>query len=84
MGFLELLKSRMGDDEFSLVERTGPLAHDMATKLYLVGGDIRDVLLGLPVRDLDMVVEGDAGAVVASMIERFQVNVTLSSPYIPS
>lgn len=81
MGFLELLKSRMGDDEFSLIERTGQLAHDMDTKLYLVGGAIRDILLGLPVRDLDMVVEGDAGAFVDSMIERFQVNVTHRSQF---
>ena len=28
--------------------------------LYLVGGPVRDVLMGLPVRDLDFVVEGDA------------------------
>ena len=35
---------------------------DQATPIYLVGGPVRDALLGRPVKDLDFSVEGDAPA----------------------
>ena len=37
--------------------------------LYLVGGSVRDILLATPVKDLDMVVEGDA-ALLASEVAK--------------
>ena len=37
-------------------------AADQAMLLYLVGGPVRDVLMDLPVHDLDFVLEGDAVA----------------------
>ncbi|MFL6119059.1 MAG: hypothetical protein ACJ73U_05520, partial [Actinophytocola sp.] len=36
---------------------------DLGIPAYLVGGPVRDLLLGRPVEDLDLVVEGDALAV---------------------
>ncbi len=37
-----------------------PLAERLGMRVYLVGGVVRDLLLGLPNFDLDIVVEGDA------------------------
>ena len=37
-------------------------AVDQAMPLYLVGGPVRDALMGMPVHDLDFVLEGDAPA----------------------
>jgi tRNA nucleotidyltransferase (CCA-adding enzyme) len=37
--------------------------------VYLVGGPVRDVLLGAPVRDLDFVVEGDGPEVARQLAE---------------
>ena len=37
-------------------------AVDQAMPLYLVGGPVRDAMMGLPVHDLDFVLEGDAPA----------------------
>jgi tRNA nucleotidyltransferase (CCA-adding enzyme) len=37
--------------------------------IYLVGGAVRDLLLGLPSIDLDLVVEGDAPALAISLAE---------------
>ncbi len=47
----------------SLLELTlsaSQLAKEMGFSLYLVGGFVRDLLLGKPALDLDIVVEGDA------------------------
>jgi tRNA nucleotidyltransferase (CCA-adding enzyme) len=38
--------------------------------LFLVGGAVRDLLLGRPVRDVDLVVEGDAAAFARRLAER--------------
>ncbi|GBF23221.1 CCA-adding tRNA nucleotidyltransferase [Candidatus Gastranaerophilus sp. (ex Termes propinquus)] len=40
--------------------RNGVAAHASLYKIYFVGGIVRDLLLGLPVKDIDIVVEGDA------------------------
>jgi tRNA nucleotidyltransferase (CCA-adding enzyme) len=38
--------------------------------LYLVGGPVRDLLLGRPIRDLDLVVEGDGRGFAAELARR--------------
>jgi tRNA nucleotidyltransferase (CCA-adding enzyme) len=37
--------------------------------LYLVGGPVRDALLGMPIKDLDFVLEGDAPSLAARLSE---------------
>ena len=44
-------------------------ASALGMSLYLVGGTVRDALLGTPVKDLDIVVEGDA-SLLASEVSR--------------
>jgi len=39
--------------------------------IYLVGGVVRDMLLGQPCRDLDIVVEGDAIGVANALLHKF-------------
>ena len=46
----------------ALVRRISEVAHEMGFSPYFVGGLVRDVLLGQPVADVDMVVEGNAVA----------------------
>jgi tRNA nucleotidyltransferase (CCA-adding enzyme) len=43
-----------------LIRRTGVLAGELGYPLYAVGGFVRDLLLGHPNLDVDLVVEGDA------------------------
>ncbi len=40
--------------------------------VYLVGGPLRDVLLGEPIKDLDFVVEGDAPALAQSVAQELK------------
>jgi tRNA nucleotidyltransferase (CCA-adding enzyme) len=48
----------------ALVRHTGQTAQAMGLSLYVVGGFVRDLLLGQPNTDIDFVVEGDAIALV--------------------
>ena len=48
------------------VERLGMLATEVENSLFVVGGPVRDALLGRPVEDLDLV---DAGSDIASEYE---------------
>jgi len=50
-----------------LLRRAGEKAEEMGYSLYLVGGFVRDLLLGLPNLDIDLVVEGDAIALARSL-----------------
>ncbi len=43
-----------------LLKRASSLAQEMGYPLYVVGGFVRDLLLGTPTLDMDLVVEGDA------------------------
>jgi tRNA nucleotidyltransferase (CCA-adding enzyme) len=47
-------------------------SHDAGLSLYLVGGPVRDLLLEKPVRDLDLVVEGDAQALASTIAARLE------------
>ncbi|MGC8874062.1 MAG: CBS domain-containing protein [Chloroflexia bacterium] len=48
----------------------GRVAEELGYALYLVGGPVRDLLLGVPNLDLDLVVEGDAIALAHELASR--------------
>jgi len=45
---------------YALLQEAGRTAHELDYPIYAVGGFVRDLLLGIPNLDLDLVVEGDA------------------------
>jgi len=49
----------------------GELAGDGGGRAFLVGGAVRDALLGRPLEDVDVVVEGDGVALAGKLAERF-------------
>lgn len=52
-------------------------AEAMSMPLYIVGGSVRDLLLGRPIKDLDLVVEGDATQVASQLGEKHGAKVTV-------
>ena len=54
-----LLRSRLPRHLVALLEEAGELADRCDVSLYVVGGCVRDLLLGIENLDLDLVVEGD-------------------------
>ena len=53
----------------SLLRRVGSKAHELGMKAYLVGGTVRDILMGVNNTDIDISVEGDAEKLVTSWDE---------------
>jgi tRNA nucleotidyltransferase (CCA-adding enzyme) len=54
-----LLRERLPDHVFAVLERAGELAERTGVSAFVVGGFVRDLLLGRPNLDLDLVIEGD-------------------------
>jgi len=55
-----ILETRLPENARQLLQKLGAVAEDIGMPAYLVGGIVRDLLLGRPNLDLDIVVEGDA------------------------
>jgi len=55
-----LLEQALSGPVLALVRRISQTAHEMGFVPYFVGGLVRDLLLGQPIVDVDMVIEGDA------------------------
>lgn len=66
-----LLKDRLPARVVALMREAGELADRLEVKLYVVGGIVRDLLLGIDNLDLDLVVEGN-GLAFAKALARAQ------------
>ena len=65
-----LLRNAFSPEDFQALRELGGLAEERATPCLLVGGAVRDLLLGKPVKDVDFVVEGDAVALAEAWARR--------------
>jgi len=63
-----LMASHLNDQVLTLLRRMGDRATSLGMKAYVVGGFVRDLLLGRVNEDLDIVVEGDAVAFLESWV----------------
>ncbi|MGD2178660.1 MAG: CBS domain-containing protein, partial [Anaerolineae bacterium] len=54
------IERALSDPVLALVHRISRTAHELDFVPYFVGGLVRDLLLGQPIVDVDMVIEGDA------------------------
>lgn len=63
------LRDRLPRDIYELLRRAGSLAKSMGYEAYVVGGFVRDILLGRPNLDMDLVIEGD-GILFAEALAR--------------
>lgn len=64
------LEKRLPAESMNLIRSGGELASEQGLGLYLVGGTVRDLLLGRPNFDLDLVVEGDATRLAKLLAQR--------------
>jgi tRNA nucleotidyltransferase (CCA-adding enzyme) len=65
----ELIEKNLADDLKTLINRVIAVASSDNIHAYLVGGIVRDLLLGKPNFDLDFVVEGDAIQLAKELIK---------------
>ena len=64
------LEQRLPAEYLNVIRAAGELAGELGLGLYLVGGAVRDLLLGRPNFDLDLVVEGDAPKLANQLAQR--------------
>ena len=58
--YIYLLESRLSKSQQNALIAMREIARDKALTIFLVGGAVRDLTSGSPVRDLDIVVQGNA------------------------
>ena len=64
-----LIEKQLPCELVAFMERAGKLTESYGERLHLVGGIVRDLLLGKSNLDLDLVVEGDAIALARKLTE---------------
>jgi tRNA nucleotidyltransferase (CCA-adding enzyme) len=58
------LESRLSPEQRAAMVRIQELATESESNLYLVGGAVRDVVSGMPIRDLDFTIEGNPTRII--------------------
>ena len=66
----EIMRERIKPKILNLLRLFGTLGDEIGMKVYVVGGFVRDLLLGIPNEDVDIVVEGD-GTKFAEYVSKF-------------
>lgn len=67
--YAELIKERLPDDIIEIIHFSQTVASELCCRLFLVGGIVRDLFLGIQNYDVDFVVEGD-GIIFAEKLNR--------------
>ena len=62
---------KIDKDHFSLLQNIGKVAQNEKLKAYLVGGMVRDLLLGFNNLDIDIVVENNAHLLAELLVKQF-------------
>src|SRR5258705_6378176 len=65
--YMYLLESRLYAEQHAAVVRIKELAAAAESNLYLVGGAVRDLTSGMPIRDLDFIVEGNPARIAREL-----------------
>ena len=77
----ELLERSLSSDRLNLLHTLARQAEVRQLPLYIVGGAVRDLLLGWPLNDLDLIVEGNAIALAKSLAAKYGGRVTAHSKF---
>ena len=75
------LEQSLSPEQLSLLRIVADAASTRQLPLYLVGGFVRDLLLGSPAKDFDLVVEGDAILLAESLAAKYGGKVTSHKPF---
>lgn len=70
-----LLKSRFPSDVYDILKISGEVAEELGFNAYLVGGSVRDLLMGQENLDIDIVIEGDGIVFAKALGERLNARV---------
>lgn len=69
------LREKFPDEVYTLLKESGEIAESMGYNAYLVGGSVRDLLLGQENLDIDIVIEGDGIEFAKSLSQKLKTKV---------
>ncbi len=69
---VDLMQHNLTGETMALLREISEIAQEEGCQVYLVGGVVRDLLLGYPILDLDVVVEGNGIAFAHSVARRLK------------
>lgn len=81
LNFAGLLKRSLAEDRLKLLHLIADEATQKGLPLYIIGGSVRDLLLGSAINDFDLTVEGDAIALARALAKRHGGKVTGHSKF---
>ena len=65
--YMFLLESRLSPEQRAALVRVQELARAQDSNVYLTGGAVRDLISGMPIRDLDFTIEGNPLRIVREL-----------------
>jgi tRNA nucleotidyltransferase (CCA-adding enzyme) len=65
--YMYLLESRLTAEQRAVMERVQELSRAQDVNVYLTGGAVRDLISGMPIRELDFTVEGNPQKMVREL-----------------
>lgn len=68
--YIFMLESRLSPEQLQVLNQVQQDAQELSLNIYLVGGGVRDLMTGSPIRDLDFVAEGNP----LRLVKRLQAN----------
>jgi tRNA nucleotidyltransferase (CCA-adding enzyme) len=77
----DLLRKEIPSNQLDLIHRTAAEASTLGFPVYIVGGFVRDLLLGHPSLDFDLVVEGDAPKLAHALASKYGGKVTAHTKF---
>ena len=65
--YMYQLESRLSPEQWAGLVRIQELAAAAEMNLYLVGGAVRDLISGMPIRDIDFTIEGNPARIIREL-----------------
>lgn len=81
MNLKSQLESTLTSDQLRILHLVADEASQSGLPLYIIGGSVRDLMLGAATKDLDLTVEGDAIALARALAKRHGGKVTAHSKF---
>ncbi|MDT7893957.1 MAG: hypothetical protein RRA51_06520 [Armatimonadota bacterium] len=76
------LQRKFPAEVLSVLQEVGKVASQMGMTAYAVGGFVRDLLLGTPTLDIDIVVEGNGIALAQKLAQMWQADLTVHERFL--
>ncbi len=81
MNLKSQLEAALSADQLRLLRLAADQASQNGLPLYIIGGSVRDLILGAAIKDLDLTVEGDAIALARALARKHGGRVTAHSKF---